>query len=48
MGVDDYLQSELTRDVKHELIGGGVFAMAGASKNHERLRGMFMVNLGVI
>ena len=39
MDVDDYLQSELTRDVKHELIGGGVFSMAGASKNHERLAG---------
>ena len=37
--VDDYLQSELTRDTKHELIDGGVFAMAGASKNHERLTG---------
>jgi len=39
MGVDDYLQSELKREIKHELINGGVFAMAGASKNHERLAG---------
>ncbi len=38
-GVGDYLQSELTRDTKHELIDGSVIAMAGASKNHERLAG---------
>ncbi|MDP2177468.1 Uma2 family endonuclease [Methylicorpusculum sp.] len=34
---EDYLQGELTSDVKHELIGGSVFAMAGASANHERI-----------
>jgi len=38
-GVNDYLKSELKREIKHELINGGVFAMAGASKNHERLAG---------
>lgn len=37
IGVEDYLQSELIRDIKHELINGNIFAMAGASKNHERL-----------
>lgn len=34
---EDYLQGELTSDVKHELIGGSVFAMTGASANHERI-----------
>lgn len=37
--VDDYLQSELEREIKHELINGSVFSMAGASKNHERISG---------
>ena len=36
---EDYLQSELISDVKHELIDGQVFAMAGASANHERIAG---------
>ncbi|MBU2569733.1 MAG: Uma2 family endonuclease [Gammaproteobacteria bacterium] len=36
---DDYLQGELIGDVKHELIDGCVYAMAGASANHERIAG---------
>ena len=39
ISVEDYLQSELEREIKHELINGNVFAMAGASKNHDRLSG---------
>jgi len=39
ISAEDYLQSELTREIKHELINGNVLAMAGASKNHERLSG---------
>ncbi|WP_036254719.1 Uma2 family endonuclease [Methylobacter sp. BBA5.1] len=35
----DYLQGELISDVKHELINGHVYAMAGASANHERIAG---------
>ena len=35
----DYLQGELMADVRHELIDGEVFAMAGASRNHQRLVG---------
>ena len=34
-----YLQDEINREVKHELIAGRVYAMAGASKNHERISG---------
>lgn len=36
---EDYLQGELISDVKHELIDGHVYAMAGASANHERIAG---------
>lgn len=37
ISVADYLQGELISDVRHEYIGGHVYAMAGASKNHGRL-----------
>jgi Uma2 family endonuclease len=37
ISVDDYLQGELNAEEKHELIDGGVYAMAGASGNHERI-----------
>lgn len=33
----EYLEGELISDVKHELINGYAYAMAGASKNHERV-----------
>ncbi len=33
----EYLAGELVSDIKHELINDEVFAMAGASKNHERI-----------
>lgn len=36
---EDYLQGELISDVKHELIDGCIYAMAGASANHERIAG---------
>lgn len=34
---EDYLQGEINSKVKHELIDGGVYAMAVASGNHERI-----------
>jgi Uma2 family endonuclease len=34
-----YLQWELTSEVKHELIDGQIYAMAGASENHARISG---------
>lgn len=37
ISVDEYLKDELNRNVKHELIDGQVYAMAGASANHERI-----------
>ena len=39
ISVEDYLTGELTSDIKHELIDGCVYAMAGASANHERISG---------
>ncbi len=39
IGVDEYLREELKRAVKHELIEGHIYAMAGASANHERISG---------
>jgi len=37
IGTEEYLQGELTSDVKHELIDGYAYAMAGAHANHERI-----------
>ena len=37
ISVEDYLTGELNSDIKHELIDGTVYAMAGASANHERI-----------
>ncbi|MDO9168215.1 MAG: Uma2 family endonuclease [Methylobacter sp.] len=34
---DAYLQGERLSDIKHEYIDGAVYAMAGASKNHQRI-----------
>lgn len=41
----EYLQGELVADVRHELIDGEVFAMAGASRNHQRLVGNLYASL---
>ncbi|MBT9589603.1 MAG: Uma2 family endonuclease [Thiobacillus sp.] len=34
---DDYLRQEETAAVKHELVGGEIYAMAGASERHNRI-----------
>lgn len=34
---EEYLEGELVSEVKHEYIDGYVYAMAGASKNHDRI-----------
>ena len=33
----EYLEDEKISDVKHEYFNGEIFAMAGASRNHQRL-----------
>lgn len=35
--ITDYLQNEQVSDSKHEYLDGQVYAMAGASKNHQRI-----------
>lgn len=42
----EYLQDELVSDIKHEYIDGYVYAMAGASRNHERITGNVYRKLG--
>ena len=36
---EEYLESELTAELKHEYINGDVYAMAGASENHDYISG---------
>ena len=43
--VAEYLEGESAADIKHELIEGHVYAMAGASANHERISGNFYSEL---
>lgn len=37
ISIADYLENELISDTKHEYLDGQVYAMAGASKNHQRI-----------
>jgi len=37
ISIEEYLKDEMTREVKHELIDGQIYAMAGASANHDRI-----------
>ncbi len=39
VSVEDYLQGEMIADIKHELFNGQVFAMVGASENHDYISG---------
>mgnify|MGYP000167294396 CR=1 FL=1 len=39
ISIEEYLDAELKHERKHELIEGQVYAMAGASANHERIAG---------
>ncbi|PKM13464.1 MAG: hypothetical protein CVV13_01755 [Gammaproteobacteria bacterium HGW-Gammaproteobacteria-3] len=39
ISIQDYLEGELISEVKHEYRDGYVYAMAGASRNHERITG---------
>jgi len=42
----EYLTGEIISEVKHEYVNGEVFAMAGTSKNHERISGNIYRKLG--
>lgn len=39
ISAEDYLQHELVSDCKHQLIDGEIYAMGGASENHNLLAG---------
>lgn len=41
----DYLQLEETASSKHELVGGEIYAMAGASERHNRIAGNIFFHL---
>ena len=47
ISIDEYLKDEMNREVKHELIDGQIYAMAGASANHERISGTLYSLFGV-
>jgi len=37
ISIEDYLREELSSDVKHQYLDGTIYAMSGASRNHERI-----------
>jgi Uma2 family endonuclease len=45
VSVDDYLAGEEGSEIKHEYIGGAVYAMAGASKEHNQIAGNIYATL---
>lgn len=46
VSVDDYLAAELTSPIKHEYLGGVVYAMAGARNRHNLIASNALVALG--
>ena len=43
----DYLKNELTSEIRHEYIDGNIYAMAGASDNHNKISSNVLVDLKV-
>ena len=39
LSVEDYLEGERFSEIRHEYVGGCVYAMAGASDDHNRIAG---------
>jgi Uma2 family endonuclease len=42
----EYLEGELISEIKHEYIDGYIYAMAGASENHDLISGNIFRELG--
>ncbi|MCX7066303.1 MAG: Uma2 family endonuclease [Methylococcales bacterium] len=45
ISVEEYLAGELNAETKHEYMDGDVYAMAGASKNHQSISGNVLAEL---
>lgn len=45
ISVEDYLAGELESEIKHEYLGGVVYAMAGARNNHNVIEGNIFASL---
>src|SRR3954463_3956632 len=39
VSLEDYLEGERLSEIRHEYVGGYVYAMAGASEDHNRIAG---------
>jgi Uma2 family endonuclease len=46
ISVEDYLQGELVSPIKHEYLGGVVYAMAGANNRHNLIASNVLIALG--
>ncbi|MBF0220105.1 MAG: Uma2 family endonuclease [Gammaproteobacteria bacterium] len=42
---DEYLRGEIVSDIKHEYLNGQIYAMAGASRNHDIIAGNILTQL---
>src|SRR5882724_600822 len=47
ISVEDYLEGELSSPIKHEYLGGVVYAMAGARNTHNVIKDNTLISLGV-
>lgn len=46
MTAEEYLAGEEIAEIKHEFIDGEIYAMSGASKNHQRISGNIFRKIG--
>ena len=46
ISIEDYLATEEAQSIRHEYVDGAVYAMAGASMNHNRIASNLVRHLG--
>jgi len=46
MTVDQYLEYEHSQEIRHELVDGYLYAMAGASESHEQIATNLLIAIG--